>query len=421
MNTHMNTQQISAVALVLLVTTLSWAATEQPTPAQRKIAAAQAEIEKNPDNHQAHNALAMALTLRARESANPRFYDQALQSLDQSLSLSPDNFGAQKIRTWTLLGKHEFAQALEIAQTLNRKAPDDIMVYGFLVDAYVELGRYEQAEEAAQWMLDMRPGNIPGLTRAAYLRELFGDIDGAVELMTMAYQRVPAHETEHRAWTLTHLAHLSQSSGKADTADEILTQALKLFPDYHYAMAQLAKTRTAQGRFDEAADILRKHYEIAPHPENLYLIGQALERLGQHEEAWAAYKQFEQGARGEMGSADNANRDLVFYYVDHANRPDEALRIARQEIDHRQDVHTRDAYAWALYTNGQYQEARQQIEAALAVGIRDAQIFYHAGAIATRQGDTAAAQRYFKQAIDLNPPSPWAGAARNAMAALLDN
>ena len=31
-------------------------------------------------------------------------------------------------------------------------------------------------------MLDMRPGNVPGLTRAAYLRELFGDHERAVEL-----------------------------------------------------------------------------------------------------------------------------------------------------------------------------------------------------------------------------------------------
>ena len=33
----------------------------------------------------------------------------------------------------------------------------------------------------------------------------------------------------------------------------------------------------------------------------------------------------------------------------------------------------------------------------------------------------ATAYRYFKQAIDSNPPSRWAGAARNAMAALPGN
>ena len=61
--------------------------------------------------------------------------------------------------------------------------PDDVLVYGFLVDGYTELGRYADAEKAAQWMLDIRPGNVPALTRASHLRELFGDHEGAVELM----------------------------------------------------------------------------------------------------------------------------------------------------------------------------------------------------------------------------------------------
>lgn len=79
-----------------------------------------------------------------------------------------------------LLGRHEFAEALALARTLSEQVPDDLLVYGFLTDAHAELGQYKEAEEACQWMLDLRPGNIPALTRAAYLRELFGDIEGAI-------------------------------------------------------------------------------------------------------------------------------------------------------------------------------------------------------------------------------------------------
>ncbi len=61
-----------------------------------------------------------------------------------------------------------------------------------------------------------------------------------------------------------------------------------------------------------------------------------------------AYAEFEQQARKEIGWADNANRELIFYYADHTSRPAEALRIARVEAARRHDVHTLDAYAWAL-------------------------------------------------------------------------
>ena len=82
------------------------------------------------------------------------------------------------MRVWVLLGKHQFAAALELARSLNKEIPDDVQVYGFLTDALVELGNYKEAEEACQWMLDLRPGNVAALTRASYLRELFGDIEG---------------------------------------------------------------------------------------------------------------------------------------------------------------------------------------------------------------------------------------------------
>ena len=55
--------------------------------------------------------------------------------------------------------------------TLNKRMPDDVLVYGFLTDANVELGNYEEAEKACNWMLKLRPGNIPALTRAAFLRD----------------------------------------------------------------------------------------------------------------------------------------------------------------------------------------------------------------------------------------------------------
>ena len=51
------------------------------------------------------------------------------------------------------------------AQALNKRAPDDLLVYGLLGDAHLELGEYPEAEEALQWMMNLRPGNVAGLTR----------------------------------------------------------------------------------------------------------------------------------------------------------------------------------------------------------------------------------------------------------------
>ena len=411
--------QFVAIALLLSTVTASGQVlVEKLSPAEQKIAWAKKAIEKDPGRYQAHNDLALALARRARETSNPVYYQQAEEALAKSLRLAPANFEAEKIQVWVLLGQHKFAAAQEKATALNRRAPDDVLVYGMLADAQIELGNYSEAETALQWMLDLRPGNVPALTRAAYLRELFGDIEGALELMNQAYERTPNNEVEDRAWVLTQLAHLELSRGKVEAAERILVRALKLFPDYHYALANLAKVRTAQRKFPEAADLLQKRFRAAPHPENLFDLAVALEQAGRRDDAKAAFAEFEVKARAEMESPDNSNRELVFYYADHAGQPAEALRIARLEIARRKDVHTLDAYGWALYTNGQYAEAKKQMETALAVGIHDAKLLYHAGAIAAKLGDTAAAQRYLRQSLDLNPISEVAKATGESLAAL---
>jgi tetratricopeptide (TPR) repeat protein len=363
-----------------------------PSPAQRQIAQAEKSLARDRSRADTYNYLAMALARRARETADSSFYDRAEAAVATSLRLAPKNFDARKARTWVLLGKHEFEKALELARELNTEMPDDLLVYGFLTDAHAELGHYEEAEKACQWMLDLRPGNIPALTRAAYLRELFGDIEGAIELMTTAHQRTPSTEVEDRAWTLTQLAHLELLAGRVPRAEALLNEALVAFPGYHYALANLAKVRTAQARHAEAADLLQRRHDAAPHPENLFDLAVALERAGRATEAAAAFAKFEAAARREMDGPDNANRELIAYYADHAGKPAEALRIAEQESARRRDVYTLDAYAWALHVNGRHEEARASSLRARAVGVRDPAILEHATIIDAAAGPRARAE-----------------------------
>jgi tetratricopeptide (TPR) repeat protein len=401
-------KRIAALLLLVLGTVAGFAqspsvpAETMLSPAERSMAQARKLIEKNPKDFEAYNALALALSRRSRETSDVKFYAQAEETLQKSFKIAPDNFDGQRIHVWLLLGKHEFAAALDAANKLNQKMPDDVMLYGFLADANVELGNYDDAEKAAQWMLDLKPGNIPGLTRAAYLRELYGDIEGSLELMNMAYQSTPPGEVEDGAWIVTQMAHLNLEIGKIGEAERLLQQALAVFPGYHYALANLAKVRSQQKRYDEAVELLTQRYRAAPHAENLYDLAQALQLAGKTADANKAFAEFEQKSLLETNRGDNSNHELIFYYADHAKQPERAQEVAQREIARRHDVFTLDSYAWALYENGQYGEARKQIEIALAVGIRDAKIFRHAGEIALKSGDRAAAEHYLRKSADLN-------------------
>jgi tetratricopeptide (TPR) repeat protein len=366
---------------VALVSMLGPASPTWGSPAGEKIEAAQKRIERNPKSADGYNALAMALAARARETADPDFYDRAEAAVEEALKITPGNLESQRARIWVALGKHEFGRARGLAMELNRRVPDDLMTYAFLVDANVELGRYEEAEKAADWLLRLRPGTVAGLTRAAYLRELFGDIEGALELMQQAFDRVPRNESEERAWILTQVSHLHLIAGRVEMAARAAAEALRQFPEYHYGLAAMAKVRSAQKRHGEAAKLYQRRYELAPHPENLYEVAQALREAGEAEESAAAFARFEGAARAEMAGPDNSNRELIAYYADVAGRPEEALRIAKMEKSRREDVYTLDAYAWALYRSGHREEARQEMGRVRAVGVLDPAVLAHASAM----------------------------------------
>ena len=253
-------------SLVLLVCVLSAAAASASSekidtklaPAEQKIAWEENTIQKDPDKFQAYNQLAVALVRRVRETSNAAYYGQAEEAVNKSLGLAPGNFEARKAQVSILLGRQEFAQALEQANALNRKVPDDVPVYGYIAEAAIGLGDYDEAEKAAQWMLDLRPGNVPGLIEGASLRKLYGDIEGALDFLNQAYQQTPPNEVEAAAWLLTEMADLQLAAGRVEVAEKLFDQALVAFPGYYRALEGTARVRTARREYAAAAEALRE-------------------------------------------------------------------------------------------------------------------------------------------------------------------
>jgi tetratricopeptide (TPR) repeat protein len=411
----MKTFGFAVLSLFVAPMVYAQAPRDNSTPAQHKISWAEAAIKAHPDRSQPYNDLAVAYMQRVRETADPGYYAQAETALKKSFQLTPDNLEGQKARIMISLGRGEFANALVFAKALNKQTPDDVLLYGFIADAAIALGEYPDAEEAAQWMLDIRPGNVPGLLRGATLRRLYGDAHGATDFLSQAYQQMAPTQTEELAWTLTEMADLQLSIGDVDGAEKLLQSAMQRFPGYYAALEASAQVQTARQHYSEAVDLLRLRNLRFPTTSSRYTLAEALERGGQATEAASAYTDFVAMARPLINNNDNANEELISYYLGRGHDSAEALRIAQLEIAKRHDVNTLDAYAWALYRNGRYEEAKNQIARALAVGVREAAMFYHAGVIAAKLHDDASASSYLNQSVELNPSSESAASAREAL------
>ena len=385
------------------------------TPAQLRIAAARQQLKSDPKKVQAYNELAIAFLARARETADPTYLKDADSSLAQGLSLDPADFQLERTQVALMLSRHEFARAKEKAAALNRRTPDDVLTYGYLAEANIALGNYPEAETDAQWMLNLRPNNIPGLLIGARLRTLYGDAHGAIDFLNLAYSETSPSEVEELAWIANQIASIQIESGQIDAAAQTLDQAEQLFPRYPYTMENVARVRMGQKRENEALRLWKQAAAIDRAPHILYELARAQEAAGQTEEARATYAEFEKRASDPETATDASRLDLILMYAESPATAASALRLAQREIAARQDVYTLDAYAWALYANGKHRESDVAIQKAIAVGIQSAQIFDHAGHIAQALNNTADATRYFALALQFNPSSEYASGARKSL------
>ena len=384
---------------------------QQDSPAKQSIAAAQQQIQTDPRKAQAYNQLALAYLRRTRETADPRYLKNADAALAQGLKLEPDDFQLLRTQVAILLGRREFTQALARAKVLNHRTPDDVMTYGYIAEADIALGNYPEAETNAQWMMNLRPNNIPALLAGAELRTLYGDPRGAIDFLSRAYSETSPTEVEELAWIANRIASIQIDSGQAEAAAQTLDQAERTFPHYPYTTENLARVRIAQNRASDAVQLWMQAVQMDGNPHVLYELARAQEAAGQSKDADATYAEFEKKANDPRSATDESRLDLILMYAEAPATAPNALKLAQQEIAARQDVWTLDAYAWALYANAKYQDAEVAEQKAIAVGVQSARIFDHAGHIAQKLNRNADAARLFKLAMQSDSASEYAADA----------
>jgi tetratricopeptide (TPR) repeat protein len=372
---------MKSIAMCIVLCACAASAQVAAGQSEDPVSAAREAVAKSPQNASLHAKLAAALMETDDAVAGSETLKEAHRQIDLAMQYDAKNLEAMRAQCSLYLKQHEFEKALEAATEGNRKIPDDVLFYGLMADADIELGNYSAAEEATQWMLNLRPGNTPALLHTARLREIYGDLEGSEEMLEQALAQTAPFQSRQRATDAVHLAHLAWLRGDMDTASKWLGQALQWSPGFGEALAEEAAVEVSRGNAEHAVSLLQDRYAATRAPEYLFRLGRALEAAGKGTEAAGVFERFEAEALKASQRADNANRELILYYADVAHKPQEALRIARTESSARHDVMTMDAWAWALFAAGDVSEARKQIALVTSVGTKEPEILKHQQAI----------------------------------------
>ncbi len=368
---------------------------------QDTISALQARLGRLPEDWSAWNALGDAYTRQAVATADPSYYGRAEAAFARSLKLRPEgNDGALTGQATLAASRHDFTTALRLGRAAQRINPYSAAAQGVLVDALVELGRYEKAEVELQRMLDLKP-SVASLTRASYFRELHGDIYGARIALeeALAFAVTPTD----KLFAIQYLGRLAFAHGDVDAALRHYNTGLRLQPRDAALLAARAEARAAAGDIEGALADYSASVKRLPDPGHLAEYAAVLEAAGrtkeaaeQHAVVRAAYTLLQDG-----GS--NADLELAAYEARLGNG-EAAVAAAQREYSRRVTIHTEDALAWALHTAGRHEEALPHAVAAERLSDTNGTFAYHRGAIEAALG-LPTAEATLQRAVRINPHS----------------
>lgn len=167
------------------------------------------------------------------------------------------SYQAQRLLAVALASQHRFEEAIREAERCLQVRPDDALAYGVIGDAKLELGDRPAAFAAFDRMMMLRP-DAASYARMAYARELTGDPDTAIQLMTMAIDATSPNDVEAIAWHRTQLGSLLFVAGRRKDAAREFDHAAYLFPDYPLALEGQARVAHSLGRNGEALALIER-------------------------------------------------------------------------------------------------------------------------------------------------------------------
>jgi tetratricopeptide (TPR) repeat protein len=347
----------------------------------------------------AYAARGDALLQKVRETGDPLNYVAAERAFRRALAEDPKNAAALAGMGSLANGRHDFATGLEYGRRARAAAPDIVRFYGVEVDALVELGRYGAAERTLQKMVDLRP-NLASYARVSYMRELHGDLDGAVEAMRLAVSAGGA-APENVAYVQTLLGNLELHRGHTVAAEHSYRQALARFPRYPAAKAGLARVAASRGGLGSAIRRYRSLVAVLPLPEYVLALGEAEVAAGRTAAAQRDFSLLRIERRLFARSGVNLDLELSQFEADHGN-PQRAVAFARRAWAAAPSVRSADALGWALTRDGKPEAGLDFAAKALRLGSQDPLFLYHAGMSADAAGRDHLARRYLTGALAAN-------------------
>ena len=352
-----------------------------------------------PRSTAALNARGAELLERVRQGGPGTLYAKAEAAYRRAQAIDPNDLDAAVGLATVAMGRHDFGEGLRLAREARALAPRSIQALPVLVDAQVELGRYGAARDTLERIVSLKPG-VAAYARISYLRELHGDVDGAVRAMRIAREAAAANPAAI-AFTSALLGELALDQGRYGLAEREFRTALAAQPGFGPAREGRAHLLAAQGEYQRSIEEYRA-LTRAGGADVAASLAAIEEATGRREAARRHYAIAERRFAAELESGYEADAGAVLFAAD-IGAERRAVRLGRELYGRAPSVTSAEAYAWALSAAGRDRASLRMSRRSLATGWSDPEMLFRAGLVAKRAGADGRALRLLDTALEASP------------------
>ncbi len=366
----------------------------------------------------------------------------AEKSFLQAADLNPAEQGAQEELAQIACQRGDFALLADVAEGAIEAIPGFSAAYVWRAIVESDRNLPDKAEEDLKTAMDLAPqSSLPyldlGKLRFAEKRSSEGialweqalendpnsfealrllvNYDLSMKQPSKALARVKTQIEKNPANGRFYdlLAKLQLQSRNPDQAAAAVQKAIQINPADGDAVMLYAQIAAESGNLEKAIANWEQQSNANPGDASaLAILGTLEESRGDLGKAQAYYKRSLQIQPQQPVAANNLAYRMLLNGEDNAR----ALALAQTARQGMPDsTNTADTLAWAYYSNGNYEFARNLLETAVGNDASSATMQYHLGMVLSQLSDKTNAVIHLKKAASLAPGSPTAKDARAAL------
>ncbi len=288
------------------------------------------------------------------------------------------------------ISQHRFKEALELLKKAEVNGENLKGTQKMLFDVHLELGNTKLAKQYLEKIVNFN--DFDYLIRTSKWSDYKGDLDNAIKYLEKALVKVEtAKNKSTMQWAYTNLADYYGHAGRIQNSYNHYLKSLALNPNDAYAKRGIAWIVYSYERNPkEALRILDAITEDYNAPDYALLKAEIYEYMNQSNQKEKHLKNYDAAVAntqyGDMYNAYNVklNNDRVEYIED-------ALKLAKREIENRPTALSYDLLAWTYFNMGKTKEALEVVETNVLGKTSEPEVLYHIAEIYKANGNNTVA------------------------------